>query len=101
MTTSTWQSALGGRMGPIGLIRPIRSTAHVAHLFLMFCLAHSFNGAAAPTTATAVAPASNKPNILWISCEDMSPDLGCYGDREARTPNLDKLAADGARFTHA
>jgi N-sulfoglucosamine sulfohydrolase len=41
------------------------------------------------------------PNILWISCEDICPDLGCYGDRYAYTPNVDKLAREGIRFDHA
>ena len=41
------------------------------------------------------------PNILWITSEDNSPFLGCYGDRFATTPNLDKLAAKGIRYTHA
>ncbi|MEY5025019.1 MAG: hypothetical protein RLZZ244_547 [Verrucomicrobiota bacterium] len=45
--------------------------------------------------------AAELPNILWISCEDISPDLGCYGDRYATTPSLDKLAAQGCRFTRA
>ena len=45
--------------------------------------------------------APQRPNILWITTEDISPDLGCYGDREARTPNLDRLASEGARFTNA
>ncbi|MFQ6036321.1 MAG: sulfatase-like hydrolase/transferase, partial [Sedimentisphaerales bacterium] len=40
------------------------------------------------------------PNILWVSCEDISPDLGCYGDRYAVTPNIDKLAAEGVRYTN-
>ncbi len=44
---------------------------------------------------------AERPNILWISTEDISPDLGCYGDPEARTPNLDRLAAEGVRFTRA
>ncbi len=45
---------------------------------------------------------SRKPlNILWISCEDTSPTYGCYGDPYAVTPNLDKLAAEGTRYTHA
>jgi N-sulfoglucosamine sulfohydrolase len=39
------------------------------------------------------------PNIVWIVPEDISPNLGCYGDPDAITPNLDKLAAQGARFT--
>jgi arylsulfatase A-like enzyme len=41
-----------------------------------------------------------RPNILWISTEDFSPHLGCYGDVTARTPNLDKLASEGTRFTN-
>ncbi len=42
-----------------------------------------------------------KPNILWITCEDTSPYLGCYGDPHALTPNLDKLASEGAIYTQA
>jgi uncharacterized sulfatase len=42
-----------------------------------------------------------RPNILWISTEDMSPDLGCYGDPYAVTPNVDRLAAQGVRYTNA
>jgi uncharacterized sulfatase len=45
--------------------------------------------------------AAERPNILWISCEDISPHLGSYGDRVAITPNLDKLAAQGVRYNHA
>ncbi|MBI3280439.1 MAG: sulfatase-like hydrolase/transferase [Acidobacteria bacterium] len=45
--------------------------------------------------------ASSRPNILWITCEDISPILGCYGDRYAHTPNLDRLAAEGTRYTRA
>ena len=41
-----------------------------------------------------------KPNILWITCEDISPALGCYGDEYARTPNLDQLAKEGVLVTH-
>ena len=43
----------------------------------------------------------NRPNILWISCEDISPNLGCYDDPHAITPNLDQLAIEGVRFTRA
>lgn len=41
------------------------------------------------------------PNILWVTCEDMSPNLGCYGDAYAITPNLDRFAGEGVRFTQA
>jgi uncharacterized sulfatase len=50
--------------------------------------------------ATAAAPAT-RPNILWISAEDLSPDLRCYGDQYAITPNLDRLASEGVRFERA
>ncbi|UCH63470.1 MAG: sulfatase [Fidelibacterota bacterium] len=43
----------------------------------------------------------DKPNILWILSEDISPDLGCYGTRAVRTPNLDSLASQGVRYTNA
>jgi len=42
-----------------------------------------------------------RPNILWITCEDTGPQLGCYGDRYADTPNLDKLASRGVRYDYA
>ena len=42
-----------------------------------------------------------RPNIVWISNEDMSPHLGVYGDALARTPVLDRLAKESIRFTHA
>ncbi|WP_209330170.1 sulfatase-like hydrolase/transferase [Lunatimonas salinarum] len=44
---------------------------------------------------------SEKPNILWITCEDISPYLGSYGFEQAYTPNLDKLAKKSIQFTHA
>ncbi len=55
--------------------------------------------------AGAVTNPKERPNILWLSAEDLSPTLGCYGDSCADTPNLDKFAAQGVRydnaFTHA
>lgn len=41
---------------------------------------------------------SERPNIVWITCEDMGPHLGCYGDSYARTPNLDKFARRALRY---
>lgn len=48
----------------------------------------------------ALPAADARPNILWITAEDMSPTLGCYGDGYADTPHLDRLAARGIRYTH-
>ena len=42
-----------------------------------------------------------RPNILWITAEDMSPSLGCYGDPYATTPNIDKLAKESVRYLNA
>lgn len=51
--------------------------------------------AADPTTP------ERRPNIVLIISEDNGPELGCYGDPYAQTPNLDKLASQGARFERA
>ena len=42
-----------------------------------------------------------RPNILWITVEDISPDLGCYGDPLAHTPTLDAMASKGFKYNHA
>jgi arylsulfatase A-like enzyme len=46
-----------------------------------------------------VATAADRPNILWLIAEDFSLDLGCYGTKEVSTPNLDRLAEQGVRYT--
>jgi N-sulfoglucosamine sulfohydrolase len=60
---------------------------------------HAVGGAAQPPPAPVRQTA--RPNILWISNEDMSPRLGAYGDAIARTPALDRLAAQSIRYLHA
>jgi arylsulfatase A-like enzyme len=45
--------------------------------------------------------AADKPNILWLSCEDTSPWLGFCGEKYARTPNLDALARGGVYYRNA
>lgn len=42
-----------------------------------------------------------RPNILWITSEDHGIEMGCYGDKFATTPNVDKLSARGMIYTHA
>ena len=54
--------------------------------------------------ATAIGQANEvlpPPNILWITCEDISPNLGAYGDAYANTPNLDQLATEGILYKNA
>ena len=52
-------------------------------------------------SAKSLARSPDRPNILWITSEDNSPYLGCYGDPLAHTPNLDRLAAEGVRYRQA
>jgi N-sulfoglucosamine sulfohydrolase len=56
---------------------------------------------AASVGLTACSREPGPPNVLWITVEDMSPNLGAWGDEYARTPNLDRLAAESVRYTHA
>ncbi len=44
-------------------------------------------------------PRQSPPNILWLVGENITHDLGCYGAKNVHTPNLDRLAADGMRYT--
>ena len=51
------------------------------------------------SSLTYAAPAP-KPNIIWIMADDLGyGDIGCYGQRVIKTPNIDRLAANGIRFT--
>lgn len=49
---------------------------------------------AAPTHAA-------QPNVLFVICDDLNCDIGCYGHSQVKTPNIDRLAAKGVRFDKA
>lgn len=53
------------------------------------------------SSAFADSPMETRPNILWITIEDWSPDLSCYGTKGIDTPHVDKLASQGVRYTRA
>ena len=57
--------------------------------------------AAALATVTPSLPAVSRPNVLLICVDDLKPQLGCYGDSMARTPNVDRLARGGVLFERA
>jgi len=55
-----------------------------------------------PFTSRRTGRPGRRPNLLFILADDLGwADLGCFGSPHIRTPNLDRLAADGIRFTHA
>ena len=69
---------------------------HKSAVIVALLLAAVISTSLAPQTAAAAA----RPNIVLIMADDMGiSDIGCYGG-EIETPNLDKLAAGGLRFTH-
>ncbi|MFT5525798.1 MAG: arylsulfatase A-like enzyme [Pirellulaceae bacterium] len=50
---------------------------------------------------SSLAAADQRPNIVWIIPDDMSANFACYGETAIQTPNVDRLAARGVKFTHA
>lgn len=46
-------------------------------------------------------PAGQRRNVLFIASDDMRPQLGCYGRKKMKTPNIDRLAAQGTMFARA
>ena len=53
-----------------------------------------------PALALADASADRPPNfVIFIADDQGEGDMGCYGNRAIRTPNMDRLAAEGMRFT--
>lgn len=67
---------------------------------LLAWLALSVPLIAQESAAPSPAPAPRRPNIVLIIADDLGyGDLGCYGQTRIQTPNLDKLAAEGIRFT--
>ncbi|WP_204903083.1 sulfatase [Microbulbifer mangrovi] len=68
--------------------------------FVVCCIAALANPLVSAAEVSAESPA-DKPNILFISIDDLRPEIGPYGAEIAVTPNLDKLARDGVTFNKA
>lgn len=71
-------------------ISPMLRNHVVVALALLLCVARAQAGAADP-----------RPNILWFIVDDMSANFSCYGEKLIETPNVDRLAREGTRFSRA
>src|SRR5690606_21436091 len=97
-------STCTGPHHPRGIRRPDRRAPRLRPLRVALLMAvPMLAGSLVAVTAPASAQQTNapRPNILWLSVEDLSPRIGAYGDPIARTPTIDRLAAEGMRFTNA
>jgi len=73
----------------------VNESPDMNRLLLLFMLAGSISGATAAGTITN-GTAAAKPNVIFIIADDLGyADLGCYGQKQVRTPSLDRLAAEG------
>jgi N-sulfoglucosamine sulfohydrolase len=66
-------------------------------ILLLGIAALAYPGRSQGETGEAVKP----PNILWLTTEDIGPEIGCYGDKSATTPVIDDLASKGVLYSNA
>ena len=73
--------------------RTMKTATSIRTLYFLTCLAMAY---LAPASSSAAEP----PNVILIFVDDMGyGDLGCYGNEKIKTPNIDRLAAEGQRWT--
>lgn len=80
--------------------REVRIVRFALSLATSLTLATLGSTAHANESATSASTGRERPNILLLVAEDLSPRIGAFGDALARTPNLDRLADEGTRFTN-
>jgi len=73
----------------------------VKKLVIFFCILSIIACNKKPSQEKVTKEELKQPNILWIVTEDISPTLSFYGDKTAKTPNLDKLAKESIIYDNA
>ncbi|XP_036869307.2 arylsulfatase D-like isoform X3 [Manis javanica] len=95
-----WRPGSGGRASPRGYSSCAGSEGLESRLRPTNCLPVLLAVCSLLTTSEVKASNAFKPNILLIMADDLGiGDLGCYGNNTLRTPNIDRLAEEGVRFT--
>ena len=69
----------------------LKAALQIVRFLCLYCLIFSFE---------AKLFGQDKPNIIWISAEDMSPRLPAYGDSTIKTPHISRLAKEGIIYDH-
>ncbi len=89
-------------MTPCDSPQPLRRPHRLIGNLLAIAAWFACGGLAWNTPVVADEGGNQRPNIILIMADDLGIEgLSCYGSRSYRTPNLDRLAASGLRFTHA
>jgi len=82
------------------MLRPLDSIQRAWRHVSILAVAIGFFVPAGETNAQAAAEAGDRPNVIFIMADDLGyGDLGCYGQERIKTPNIDRLATNGLRFT--
>lgn len=79
----------------------MKATTRIGALALFHLLVLRGDPAAAQVPQSDKPAGARRPNVLFIASDDMRPQLGCYGDRLVKSPNLDRLAGQGMVFRRA
>jgi Sulfatase len=89
MAQVTWQYAI--ILGVVGIMLLVANRGR----------AETPPESAQPTRSLGHVESPAKPNIIFIVAEDITTFVGAYSNREVKTPNVDQLAREGVRYTHA